>query len=298
MRRNDAYWPESVDWPPPRKLRRLERILHAEEERPRRCAICSSCCLFYTLQKVTKRPRRQITGAGLRTKLQSPYQSSARTLALVKLPPHPRCSSPAAARPPKTAAEMTAGGAAPLAAVASVQAGETEDSVVVRSLNFSFPFSRPVIHDLSLELPRGSRCLLTGANGAGVWRGRPPALPARACCASGRACPASQFDAGNCRGDVFVAGFRPLQAPSCARARSASTLKRLLPRPPTACRRQDLAAAGAGGQIHGGAGCCAHPGSPSLPRHPAGEHRHCAGTAQAQQHTSAAHVSLPGTSHG
>jgi ABC-type transport system involved in cytochrome bd biosynthesis fused ATPase/permease subunit len=66
---------------------------------------------------------------------------------------------------------MTAAGAATLAAVASVQAGETDDSVVVRSLNFSFPFSRPVIHDLSLELPRGSRCLLTGANGAGVWRG-------------------------------------------------------------------------------------------------------------------------------
>jgi CCR4-NOT complex subunit CAF16 len=39
--------------------------------------------------------------------------------------------------------------------------------VVVRSLNFSFPMSPPVIQDLSLELPRGSRCLLTGANGAG-----------------------------------------------------------------------------------------------------------------------------------
>ena len=67
---------------------------------------------------------------------------------------------------------MTAGGAAPLAAVASVEPGETENSVVVRSLNFSFPFSRPIIHDVSLELPRGSRCLLTGANGAGARRAR------------------------------------------------------------------------------------------------------------------------------
>ncbi|EFN51694.1 hypothetical protein CHLNCDRAFT_139944 [Chlorella variabilis] len=55
----------------------------------------------------------------------------------------------------------------PLAAIASVAAGDTPDSVVVRCLSFSFPFSPPVIHDLSLELPRGSRCLLTGANGAG-----------------------------------------------------------------------------------------------------------------------------------
>lgn len=62
---------------------------------------------------------------------------------------------------------MTAGDPAPLAAVASVVAGEQEDAVVVRCLNFSFPFSQPVIHDLSLALPPGSRCLLTGANGAG-----------------------------------------------------------------------------------------------------------------------------------
>ncbi|KAL4860214.1 ABC transporter I family member 19 [Chlorella vulgaris] len=55
----------------------------------------------------------------------------------------------------------------PFAAVASVAEGDTQDSVVVSCLNFSFPFSAPVIHNLSLELPRGSRCLLTGANGAG-----------------------------------------------------------------------------------------------------------------------------------
>jgi CCR4-NOT complex subunit CAF16 len=55
----------------------------------------------------------------------------------------------------------------PLAAVASVAPGETQDSVVVRCLDFSFPGSQPVIQGLSLELPRGARCLLTGANGAG-----------------------------------------------------------------------------------------------------------------------------------
>lgn len=75
-----------------------------------------------------------------------------------------------------------------LAAVASVQAGADgevpPDSVVVRSLSFSFPFSSgPVIHDLSLALPRGSRCLLTGANGAGeapAARVRPCIVPAAA----------------------------------------------------------------------------------------------------------------------
>lgn len=59
----------------------------------------------------------------------------------------------------------------PLAAVAAVAPGDTEQSVVVRCLTFAFPFSTPVIQDLSLELPRGSRCLLTGANGAGAKAG-------------------------------------------------------------------------------------------------------------------------------
>ena len=37
---------------------------------------------------------------------------------------------------------------------------------MVRSLGFSFPLqSKPVISDFSLALPRGSRCLLLGANG-------------------------------------------------------------------------------------------------------------------------------------
>ena len=40
------------------------------------------------------------------------------------------------------------------------------EALVVRSLGFSFPLqSKPVISDFSLSLPRGSRCLLLGANG-------------------------------------------------------------------------------------------------------------------------------------
>lgn len=61
--------------------------------------------------------------------------------------------------------------AAQLAAVASVVPGgegQAEDAVVVRCLDFTFPLSSsPTIQGLSLTLPRGSRCLLTGANGAG-----------------------------------------------------------------------------------------------------------------------------------
>jgi CCR4-NOT complex subunit CAF16 len=56
---------------------------------------------------------------------------------------------------------------APVVSVASVEAGDSEDAVAIRTLAFSFPSGRPVIHDLSLSLPRGSRCLLCGANGAG-----------------------------------------------------------------------------------------------------------------------------------
>ncbi len=46
-------------------------------------------------------------------------------------------------------------------------AGYEGDAVVVRSLSFSYPDSPPVVDDFSLSLPRGSRCLLCGANGAG-----------------------------------------------------------------------------------------------------------------------------------
>lgn len=41
------------------------------------------------------------------------------------------------------------------------------DAVVLNSLSYAFSGHRPVLSDLSLKLPRGSRCLLVGANGAG-----------------------------------------------------------------------------------------------------------------------------------
>ena len=40
--------------------------------------------------------------------------------------------------------------------------------LAINSLSYAYPGSLPVISDLTLNLPRGSRCLLLGANGAGV----------------------------------------------------------------------------------------------------------------------------------
>jgi hypothetical protein len=39
----------------------------------------------------------------------------------------------------------------------------------VRSLTFAYPGHEPLISDLTLSLPAGSRCLLCGANGGGAW---------------------------------------------------------------------------------------------------------------------------------
>jgi CCR4-NOT complex subunit CAF16 len=55
-----------------------------------------------------------------------------------------------------------------LVSIAGVERGNHADnSVVVNSLNYTFPNGKTVIHDFSVVLPPGSRCLLTGANGAG-----------------------------------------------------------------------------------------------------------------------------------
>ncbi|GMH44842.1 hypothetical protein BSKO_12794 [Bryopsis sp. KO-2023] len=42
-----------------------------------------------------------------------------------------------------------------------------DNAVEANSLRFSFPGSEPVIKDFTLKLPKGSRCLLAGANGSG-----------------------------------------------------------------------------------------------------------------------------------
>ncbi|KAK9826750.1 hypothetical protein WJX81_004901 [Elliptochloris bilobata] len=47
------------------------------------------------------------------------------------------------------------------------QEHENEDTVVVSTLSFAYPGHKPLISDVSLRLPHGSRCLLIGANGAG-----------------------------------------------------------------------------------------------------------------------------------
>ena len=42
-----------------------------------------------------------------------------------------------------------------------------EDAVVLNTLSYSYSGHCPILSDISLSLPRGSRCLLLGANGAG-----------------------------------------------------------------------------------------------------------------------------------
>ena len=49
--------------------------------------------------------------------------------------------------------------------------GDHDAALVVSNLTYAFSGRAPVIKNFSLSLPRGSRCLLCGANGAGA-RGR------------------------------------------------------------------------------------------------------------------------------
>ena len=42
-----------------------------------------------------------------------------------------------------------------------------EDAVVLNTLTYAYSGHRPIVSDISLSLPKGSRCLLLGANGAG-----------------------------------------------------------------------------------------------------------------------------------
>ena len=49
-----------------------------------------------------------------------------------------------------------------------LSADGSDDSITVRSLTFAYPGHSPLVSDLSLTLPRGSRCLLCGANGSGA----------------------------------------------------------------------------------------------------------------------------------
>lgn len=42
-----------------------------------------------------------------------------------------------------------------------------QDAVVLNTLSYAYLGHQPIISDISLTLPKGSRCLLLGANGAG-----------------------------------------------------------------------------------------------------------------------------------
>ena len=42
-----------------------------------------------------------------------------------------------------------------------------EDAVVLNTLSYAYSGHRPIVSNISLTLPKGSRCLLLGANGAG-----------------------------------------------------------------------------------------------------------------------------------
>ena len=48
-----------------------------------------------------------------------------------------------------------------------VMPGAKDDAVRVEALTYAYPGHEPVLRDWSLNLPPGSRCLLSGANGAG-----------------------------------------------------------------------------------------------------------------------------------
>ena len=49
----------------------------------------------------------------------------------------------------------------------SSSAADDELPLAINSLSYSYPGALPVISEFTLNLPRGSRCLLLGANGAG-----------------------------------------------------------------------------------------------------------------------------------
>lgn len=53
-----------------------------------------------------------------------------------------------------------------------VQQLHNEPAVVLNNVQFVYPGCGPFLKDVSLELPRGSRTLLIGANGAGPCRQR------------------------------------------------------------------------------------------------------------------------------
>ena len=61
----------------------------------------------------------------------------------------------------------------------------SQDAVVLNTLSYAYSGHRPIVSDISLTLPKGSRCLLLGANGAGEPLWSYAILHARLICISG-----------------------------------------------------------------------------------------------------------------
>ena len=57
-----------------------------------------------------------------------------------------------------------------LVEIAKVEQGNADAAISVNSLTYAFAGYPPVVSEVSIQLPRGSRCLLIGANGAGKWQ--------------------------------------------------------------------------------------------------------------------------------
>ena len=56
---------------------------------------------------------------------------------------------------------------APMGVKAVATAGtDAAPSLVINNLSYAYPMGEKIIKDFSLTLPPGSRCLLSGANGA------------------------------------------------------------------------------------------------------------------------------------
>lgn len=58
-------------------------------------------------------------------------------------------------------------GVAPSQNGATLAVDTADTAVEVTAMQFAYPGEAPLVTNFSLKLPRGSRCLLVGANGAG-----------------------------------------------------------------------------------------------------------------------------------
>lgn len=121
-----------------------------------------------------------------------------------------------------------------MAAAVAPPLGGDVSAVRLEALNFAYPGCAPSVRDVSLDLPRGARCLLIGANGAGEGvegNGDCPLPAAGAPMGRGAACSAAvRARAALLLGSRAVCGPRPCDAARRSPARRAgkTTLLQLL----------------------------------------------------------------------